>query len=55
MNGEVVFAQTYFSGILCSYVGTGVTVMKFGTENSGAPLVLFLVPVVSLMLTVCTV
>ena len=41
--------------LLCLYVDTGVTVMKFDTENSGAPLVLFLVPFVSFMLTVLTV
>lgn len=37
------------------YVGTGVTVVKLYAENSGALLVLFLLPVVSLMLTALTV
>jgi len=41
--------------VLCLYVDTGVSVMKFDTENSGAPLVLFLVPFVSFILTVLTV
>jgi len=40
---------------LCLYVDTGVNVMKFDAENSGALLVLFLVPIVSFMLTVLTV